>query len=125
MAFTQADVVAQAVIIGNLNSSDSALMERVNVTAGQVILKASIYIGYDCMTIDPLLDVLAEITVTQISHYQNLQTGDTTSTGATKRITRGDYTVEYDTNNPARIINDNLFNSYEWILKQYKKLRTL
>ena len=116
MAYTQADVVAKAVLVGKLDSNDSALMERVDVTAEMVILKTEDYIGYDPLEVDKLKPILAEITVTEITHYQNLRT---TALGDTKRITRGDYTVEYGAS------KTDSFNSYEWLLKKYKKLRSL
>lgn len=117
MAFTQQQVVDKAVILGSL---DSTLTERTNVTAEMVIAKTDAYIGYDSTTVDDLLNILAEITVSQITHYQNLQ--GTTGTTPTKRITRGDYTVEYDTSTPTQV---DIFASYEWLLKKYKKLRSL
>ncbi len=124
MAFIQQDVIDKAVILGNLDSGDTALMERVNVTAEMIITKASVYIGYDSLTVDTLLSILAEITVSQITRYQNLQGASGSSSGATKRITRGDYTVEYDTSGTQTSAVD-VFNSYEWILKSFKKLRLL
>ncbi len=119
MAFTQTDVVAKAIALGGL---DASLTERVTVTAEMTIAKTSIYLGYDCTKIDALLNVLAEITVTQLSQYQNLMGN---GTGATKRISRGDYTVEYDTDRKSVPANDGIFDSYTWILKTYKKLRSL
>jgi hypothetical protein len=116
MAFTIQDVVDKAVSLGSLDVNDSALMERVSVTAEMVIAKATVYIGYDSTTVDDLKIIFAEITVNQVSP---------SSQSSTKRITRGDYTVEYDTNDSVAISNANLFSSYEWILKKYKKLRSL
>lgn len=125
MAFTQQDVVDKAIILGQLDTGNASLMERTDVTAEMIISKTESYLGYDPLTVDQLLNILAEITVTQISHYQNLQGSTGTSSGATKRITRGDYTVEYDTSVQAPTSAVDVFNSYEWILKKYKKLRTL
>jgi hypothetical protein len=116
MAFTQTDVVNKAVILGNLDTNDTALQERVNTTAEMVIAKADVYLGYSVLTVDALKTILAEITVTQITHYQKLRD---IPNGATSRVTRGDYTVEY------LAPNKDIFSEYEWILKKYKKLRSL
>lgn len=124
MAYTKQDVIDRAVVLGQLDDQDTALMERVGVTVDQVLTKTGIYIGYDPLTVDALLNIEAEITVTEINHYKTLQSS-AISGGSTKRITRGDYTVEYDTANPVTITNQTFFNTYEWLLKQYKKLRTL
>lgn len=124
MAFTKQDVIDRAVVLGQLDDGDPALMERLDVTVEQVLTKTEIYVGYDPTTVDALLNIEAEISVTEINHYQNLQSS-AISGGSTKRITRGDYTVEYDTANPVTITNQTFFNTYEWILKKYKKLRTI
>lgn len=124
MAFTKQDVIDRAVVLGQLDDQDSVLMERLDVTVDQILTKSEIYIGYDPTTVDALLNIEAEIAVTEISHYQNLQT-NTSVNGATKRITRGDYTIEYETNNQAQVVNQFSFNTYEWMFKKYKKLRTL
>jgi hypothetical protein len=120
MAFTQTDVVDKAVILGALDTNDTSLTERTNVTAEMMIAKADAYLGYDVTTVDALLSILAEIVVTQITHYQNLRIAQ--ASGATKRVTRGDYTVEYDTSIQSFNAEQSVFNSYEWILKKYKKL---
>lgn len=125
MAFTKQDVVDKAIILGNIDSSNATLMERLDVTAEMVIAKTDAYIGYDCTTVDALLNILAEISATQLSHYQNLQGTSGTASGATKRITRGDYTVEYDTSVQAQTTSVDVFNQYEWLLKKYKKLVSL
>lgn len=119
MAFTIQNVADKAIILGNLDSKNTSLMERLNVTIEMVIAKTDAYIGYDCTTVDALCNILAEISVTQVSRYQNLQGN---SSGATKRITRGDYTVEYDTSVQASI---DVWNQYEWVLKKHKKLVSL
>lgn len=124
MAFTKQDVIDRAVVLGQLDDGDPALMERLEVTVEQVLTKTEIYVGYDPTTVDALLNIEAEISVTEISHYQNLQSSSV-SGGATKRITRGDYTVEYDTQSPVTITNQQFFNTYEWLLKKFKKLRTI
>lgn len=118
MAFTIQNVADKAVILGSLDSTDTTLMDRLNVTIEMVIAKTDAYINYDSTTVDALCNILAEISVAQLSRYQNLQSG----TATTKRITRGDYTVEYDTS-PTDTLN--VFNQFEWILKKYKKLVSL
>lgn len=116
MAFTQNEIVNKAILLGSIDSNDTALQERVNATAEMVIAKADAYLGYDCKEVDALKSILAEITVSQITHYQNLRDAQT---GSTKRVTRGDYTVEY-----AERTRD-IFSDYEWILRKYKKLRSI
>lgn len=125
MAFNKQDVIDRAVVLGQLDDNDPALMERLDVTVEQVLTKTEIYLGYDPTTVDTLLNIEAEISVSELSHYQNLQTGGNTNQGSTKRITRGDYTVEYDTQNQATVNNQLFFSTYDWLLKKYKKLRTL
>lgn len=119
MAFTNKDVADKAIILGNLDSSDTSLMAKLDVTIEMIIAKTDAYIGYTSTTVDALCNILAEISVTQLSRYQSIQGSNT---GSTKRITRGDYTVEYDTSTTA---SKDVFNEYEWILKKYKKLVSL
>ena len=117
MAITLQNIVDKAIILGSLDSLDVTLMERLAVTVEMVIAKTDAYIGYDCTTIDALCSILAEISVTQVTQYTTLESGSATST---KRITRGDYTVEYDNSSTKDV-----FNSYEWLLRKYKKLVTI
>lgn len=125
MAFTIQNVADKAVVIGNLDSLNTSLMERLNVTIEMVIAKTDAYIGYDSTSVDALCNILTEIAVTQLSHYQNLQGSGGSATGATKRITRGDYTVEYDTAVQAPTTSVDVWNQYEWLLKKYKRLVSL
>lgn len=123
MAFTKQNVVDKAIILGGLDNSDATLMAKLDVTTEMVIAKADAYLGYDSTTVDALCNILAEISVTQLSRYQNLQGGS--SATPTKRITRGDYTVEYDTSTQSATTSVDVFNSYEWVLKKYKRLVSL
>ena len=125
MAFTIQNVADKAIILGGLDSANTSLMAKLNVTVEMVIAKTDAYVGYDCTTIDALCSILAEISVTQVSRYQNLQGSTGSSSGATKRITRGDYTVEYDTSASAPTTSVDVWNQYEWLLRKYKKLVTL
>lgn len=125
MAFTIQDVADKAILLGSLDPSNESLMAKLDVTIKMVIAKTDAYVGYDCTTVDALCNILAEISVTQLSRYQNLQGTGGSANGATKRITRGDYTVEYDTSVQTTNTSVDVFNSYEWILKKYKKLVTL
>ena len=120
MAFTKQDVADKAIIMDNLDSSDTALRARLDVTVEMVIAKADAYLGYDCTTVDKLCSILAEIAITQLSRYKNLQGNSGSASGATKRITRGDYTVEYDTSTQAPTTSVDVFNQYEWILKSIR-----
>lgn len=125
MAFTTQDVADKAILLGSLDTSNESLIEKLNLTIEMVIAKADAYVGYDCTTVDALRNILAEISVTQLARYQNLQGTAGSASGATKRITRGDYTVEYDTSVQAQTTSVDVFNSYEWLLKKYKKLVSL
>lgn len=121
MAIVIQDVVDKATILGQI--TDPNTLARLPIIAEQVILKVEEYIGYEAPV--KLTNTVAEIVVTEINHYNGLQGSGGTASGATKRISRGDYTVEYDTSAQAPSSQVDVFNSYEWILKKYKKLRSL
>ena len=121
MAFTTTDVVSKAILLGDLNAEDQVLIERLTVTAEMILVKTNIYLGYDCTTVDALLNILAEITVQQLNKYKTLSKE---TENPVKKITRGDYTVEYETDDSATY-SDEVFDRYTTILKSFKKLRSL
>lgn len=115
----QSDVVTKATALGQL--TDASTIARLDIIAEMLIEKVANYIGYDVP--DTLTNVIAEMVVTEISHYSNLQETYGGLTGADKKITRGDFTAEYDTSGITNKVD--ILHSYEWILKKYKKLRSL
>lgn len=122
MAFTQQNIIDKAVRLGGFDIKDTALMDKLSITAEMMIDKVSNYLGYDCTTVDALLATISEITVIQLSRYQNLTSTDNTNV---KRISRGDYTVEYNDSIQTYNLQTNVLTSYEVILKKFKKLRSI
>lgn len=118
----QADVVSYAINLGNI--TDSATIARLPVIAAVIIDKVSNYLNYTAP--DTLTSIVAEMVVTQINRYNDLQ-GASIINGdmPTAKVQRGDYTVEYDVKTFANLQATSLLMSYEWCLKSYKKLRTL
>jgi hypothetical protein len=112
-------IFKDALEIGGIDPDDVEKTSRLKIACRQMYTKVEAYIGYEPP--DKLYSTIAEMAVTQISRFTNLEDQNL----PLQRLSRGDYTVEYNTKNRTATGFVDVFGDYEYILKRYKKLRTL